>query len=279
MDQLGVAITDNIKHMSVNVGAITKMTTVLGTNKDSADVRYNLTTTIDNTRTLAKTVTQQLKDFSSRGDRKTHQKLTKDFGDWLSKFQEAMKVAVQKERAVPLPSMPSSSSSSSSSHNKSGYSQTGGGYGAQQPYPGGQESPHLNQQNNYNELNQSDEKASLLHDASRRQTLIQLENEREYNETMIADREAGIKKIEAEMADINVMFSDLANLVHEQGFMIDSIESNIESTAHNTTEGVVQLRKASEHQRSARTKMCWLAVIIAVIVAVLAIILLLTLRK
>ncbi len=51
---------------------------------------------------------------------------------------------------------------------------------------------------------------------------------------------------------------------------IDNIESNVESTAHNTAEGVQQLRQASKHQRSARTKLCCLALIIVIVAAVIA---------
>lgn len=107
---------------------------------------------------------------------------------------------------------------------------------------------------------------------------MQIEAEREFNDAVIADRETGIKQIEQTITEVNEIFTDLANLVHEQGFMIDNIESNIESTVHNTAEGVVQLRKASEHQKSARNKMCWLALIIAIIAGVLTLILVLSIK-
>lgn len=59
----------------------------------------------------------------------------------------------------------------------------------------------------------------------------------------------------------------------------DNIESNIESTAVQTHEGVKELQKASKHQRSARNKLCILAIIIAIIAAVVTLILVFTLRK
>ena len=49
---------------------------------------------------------------------------------------------------------------------------------------------------------------------------MQIENEREFNDALIQDREMGIKQIETSIAEVNEIFTDLANLVHEQGFQI-----------------------------------------------------------
>lgn len=49
---------------------------------------------------------------------------------------------------------------------------------------------------------------------------MQLENEREFNDALIHDREMGIKQIETAVMEVNEIFTDLASLVHEQGFMI-----------------------------------------------------------
>jgi len=133
-------------------------------------------------------------------------------------------------------------------------------------------------QGNYDDYHKEHEKQSLL-ESSRKQQLLQIENEREFNDALIHDREMGIKQIESAVSEVNEIFTDLANLVHEQGFMIDNIESNIESTAVQTQDGVVQLQKASQHQKSARSKMCILAIILVVIAAVLTLILVVTLKK
>ena len=61
--------------------------------------------------------------------------------------------------------------------------------------------------------------------------------------------------------------------------MSDNIEANIESTQMHTQQGVVELQKASSHQKSARSKMCILAIIVVVIAAVLVLVLVLTLKK
>ena len=48
--------------------------------------------------------------------------------------------------------------------------------------------------------------------------------------------------------------------------IIETIEGNVESAQQYTSEAVVQLQQASKHQKSARSKMCWLALIIVVVI-------------
>lgn len=255
------AIKENIKQMSTNVTLITKFITTLGTNKDTQDLRHRLNGTIESTKQIAKETALQLKELGSTQSgtleqrnqlKQVHQKLTKDFTVWLEKFQEISKVSAQKERTLlPPPKTPTSSQPAKPLDTFP----TSTGYGE----------------------DAVDEKQGLL-EATRKQQLLQIENEREFNDSIIQDREEGIKKIEGTIREVNEIFTDLAQLVNEQGIMIDNIESNIESTAHNTAEGVVELRKASDHQKSARSKMCWLALIIAIVAAVITIILVLSFK-
>ena len=50
-------------------------------------------------------------------------------------------------------------------------------------------------------------------------------------------------------------------MVHEQGDIVDSIESNIESTVVQVTTGTEQLRQAADYQSKARKKKIFLAVL------------------
>jgi len=264
-DPLVSALTENIQQVSNNVTSITKFVSTLGTNRDSQEVREKLNATIETTKLIIRNATSQIKDLSnnSRGTNKTvHQKLAKDFGNVLQKFQEISKISAQKERTTPLPQANT-------------YNAQPARGNAQQPAWGRQ--PQPDQYHQYVE-DEADEKHGLL-EASRRDTLMQIDNEREFQDAMIVDREEGIKQIEATITEVGGIFQDLAQIVHEQGFMIDNIESNVESTSTNTAEAVVQLRQASKHQRSARTKMCWLALIITIVIAVLAIVLYVTMKK
>eukprot|EP01104_Vermistella_antarctica_P001622 TRINITY_DN116_c0_g1_i1.p2 TRINITY_DN116_c0_g1~~TRINITY_DN116_c0_g1_i1.p2 ORF type:complete len:170 (+),score=43.28 TRINITY_DN116_c0_g1_i1:490-999(+) len=158
---------------------------------------------------------------------------------WLRKFQELNKHAAKREREVAIPQ-----SAPSPSNDRSMYSQN----------------------NSYNE---TDEGESLLHPAQ--QDLLEVEQEREFNEALIQEREDGIREIEAAMNEVNEIFRDLGTLVLDQGQMIDNIESHIDTAVEKTGAGVAELRQAEKTQRSARTKMCCIALIV-IIVGVVAIV-------
>lgn len=256
------SLTENIRQIQNNVTSITKFATSLGTPKDSAENRAKLNATIETTKQIAKTATQQMKDLgnNARGSadernqqRLVQQKLAKDLGMWVQKFQEISKIAAQKERSTPLPPPAPYNSAPQSSRQQQG----------------GFKSAPSDQYHQYDD--HEDEKQSLL-ESSRRDNLLQIENEREFNDAMIQDREEGIKQIESTIIEVNGIFTDLAQIVHEQGFMIDNIESNVESASHNTAEAVVQLRAASKYQKKSRTKMCVLALIITIIAGVIAVV-------
>jgi len=265
-DPLVTSLKENIRQISNNVTNLTKMVSNLGApGRDSPELREKLNSTIETTKLIIRNATQQIRDLSGnvRGSpeernqqKMVHQKLTKDFGVWLQKFQEISKISAQKERSTPLPAANTYNAPPTTNNRQT------------QPAWGKQANNQEQYHHQYEE--DRDEKQGLL-EASRRDNLMQIEGEREFNDAMIQDREEGIKQIEATITEVGGIFQDLAQIVHEQGFMIDNIESNVESTSHNTAEAVVELRKASKHQRSARTKMCWLMLIIAIVIGVIAV--------
>lgn len=52
----------------------------------------------------------------------------------------------------------------------------------------------------------------------------------EVHSEMIAQRDEQMQQIESTMLEVNDIYRDLANLVHEQGDMLDSIEGNMVRT-------------------------------------------------
>jgi len=87
------------------------------------------------------------------------------------------------------------------------------------------------------------------------------------------------EKSKKTVVEVNEIFRDLSNLVHEQGAMIDNIESNIEESVVKTSEGVEDLRKANDYQKSSRNKMCCLALIILIIAAIIVVVVYFVLAK
>jgi len=68
-------------------------------------------------------------------------------------------------------------------------------------------------------------------------------------------------------------------MVHEQGDIVDSIESNIESASVQVHEGTDQLRQAHTYQTSARKKKLILGTLGLIILAVLVIIIVVEVKK
>jgi len=241
------AITNQIKSLANNVQQIKTFSNQIGTNKDSADMRQRLNSLIDTTKNLIKETAQSLKhvDYGSSASydnkkRLVHQKLAKDFQSWGQVFQEICKISAEKERANPVTLL------------KNTKKETG--------------------RNTYNdfESNPDEEKQSLLSEPALNSDdyqLQQMEDERQYNAALIDNRQQSIKEIEKSVQEVHEIFVDLANLVSEQGGMIDNIESNVESAVDHTEQGVNEVRKASEYQKSSRSKLCCIVLLTVIILA------------
>ena len=123
----------------------------------------------------------------------------------------------------------------------------------------------------YSQYDQQDDESSSLVATHNRQVLQQIDNEAEFNDMLIREREQGIKEIETTVLEVNEMFRDLGTIVTEQGVMIDSIENHIETAAIETDHGVEELVKAQGHQKSANRKMCLIFIICVVVLAVIVV--------
>lgn len=114
-------------------------------------------------------------------------------------------------------------------------------------------------------------------DESLEQALIQDDklNEQVQLEADVAsakEREMRLRQIEEDVLNVNEIFQDLAVLVHDQGQVVDSIESNIEQAHAQVGEGNKALRQAVSYQKSYRKRICKITVIVLVVVLVLSLI-------
>lgn len=94
----------------------------------------------------------------------------------------------------------------------------------------------------------------------------------EQNTQVIAEREEEVNKIVRSIVDLNEIFKDLANMVHEQGTVLDRIDYNIEQTQVQVQEGYKQLQKAERYQRNNRKMHCILILAATIIVLVILLI-------
>jgi len=245
-------VTKNIASISSNVSQLERLSKLIGTTKDSAEIRQQIAHLIDSTRTLAKEAADDLKninpDSGGWDDRNkkriVQQKLMKELQAFLQKFQELTKFTAKQERAFPAPAPKRQQ---------------------QEPLIPGLGSSRAEFSINISPEDQEKQQREI--EAQNKQ--FQMQNEMEFTTAIIQDREKGIKEIEKTVQEVNEIFIDLSNLVVEQGQMIDNIESNIESGLNHTTQGYAEVKKASEYQKSSRNKMCCLALILMIVLAVI----------
>ena len=97
------------------------------------------------------------------------------------------------------------------------------------------------------------------------------QEELDFQESLIAEREAEIREIEQGVQELNEIFRDLSHMVQEQGGMIDNIEYNIGNLATNVHGADRELLQAHDYQRRSGRRTLCLMIILALVVAVVLI--------
>ena len=145
-------------------------------------------------------------------------RLTNDFSEVLRNFQVIQRTAAQKEKESVIRAR--ALSRHSDDRSGSGYHDSG------------------------TLIDLQGESASMSQ--SKPQTQIQMEEEVDLDE--LRERETAIRNIESNIVDVNQIFKDLATMIHAQGEVIDSIESNVESGVIHIHEAAAQLTSARDYQ-------------------------------
>ncbi|KAL7748108.1 hypothetical protein RI367_006464 [Sorochytrium milnesiophthora] len=94
------------------------------------------------------------------------------------------------------------------------------------------------------------------------------DSEIDHHDQVIAQRDGEIQEIEHGIHLVSEIFRDLGTLVHEQGGMLDNIESNVSAVAVHTENADVELVRANKYQQSSRNIKCCLLIVFAIILAV-----------
>ena len=102
------------------------------------------------------------------------------------------------------------------------------------------------------------------------QELVSLapQDEVEFQEALIVEREEEIRNIEQGVGDLNVLFRQVAQIVSEQGNQLDTIAENVYVTRDETHGAMVETRQAAKYQKAARNKGCFLLIILAIILTI-----------
>jgi syntaxin 7 len=161
------------------------------------------------------------------------QKLSREFQSSLSEFQSLQRQALEKQKA-------SVSAARAAVDQEDGSGAAAGG---------GPSSPQLLQQQELTRLAPQDEV--------------------DFQEALIIEREEEIRNIEQGVGDLNVLFQQVAQIVTEQGEVLDTIERNVEVVRDDTQGADRELRSAARYQKNARSKACCLLVILSVILTII----------
>lgn len=79
-------------------------------------------------------------------------------------------------------------------------------------------------------------------------------------------RDEEITRIAKSIEELAQIFRELAVLVIDQGTILDRIDYNMEQVLEHTKEGIVQLTKAEEYQKSALPMKCIILLVVLIFI-------------
>eukprot|EP01064_Diplonema_japonicum_P029034 TRINITY_DN4603_c0_g3_i1.p1 TRINITY_DN4603_c0_g3~~TRINITY_DN4603_c0_g3_i1.p1 ORF type:complete len:306 (+),score=54.30 TRINITY_DN4603_c0_g3_i1:71-988(+) len=84
----------------------------------------------------------------------------------------------------------------------------------------------------------------------------------------VVEMRRDIHDIEVALKNLHQIFMDMAVLVAEQGELLNNISDNVGKATNYVFEGRVQVKKAREHQKKARKRMCYLFICLVILVVI-----------
>jgi syntaxin 7 len=107
-----------------------------------------------------------------------------------------------------------------------------------------------------------------------RKISVDFQNLGNLEEVIIRERNEEIKSLEKDIAEVNAMFVDVANMVHEQGIVVDEIDQHTQNTHAETTRALADLNQAENYQARSKSKLyCILGISLFGVAAALAFVL------
>lgn len=226
-------LSNQLFTLTSNISRLSNQIALLGTKRDTERVRERVHDLLEETRAGFKEVGEGIKKVQTWEDvtpaqKWTQQKLSSEFKSTLEEFQAVQRRALEKQRASTVAARTALDEA-------------------------GLTAPSAEAQQQQQQL----EEPRLAN-----------QDEVDFQEALIIEREAEIRNIEQSVSELNELFRDVAHIVHEQGGQLDLIAENVENVTNETRGANVELRKASRHQKNARKKACFILLILAVILAI-----------
>ncbi|KAJ2386022.1 hypothetical protein GGI23_006589 [Coemansia sp. RSA 2559] len=239
-------VSRKVFQLNASVANIRQLVGQLGSSRDTSRLRQDIHDKMEGARELVKQTSGELKGLTEfqnveakkRARRMEQQKLTADFQKVLEQFQNIQRVSAEVTREFV------DRAKHAVQVQQQEYTQDE--YSENSPLLGAQQQQQQQQQQ-----------------VAGRMELAVLDNDIEYNEALINERETEINEIEHGIVELNEIFRDLGTIVTEQQSLLDNIETNVQNVSSNLESASGQLNEASEYQRKAnKTKFCFLLFII-----------------
>lgn len=98
------------------------------------------------------------------------------------------------------------------------------------------------------------------------------------DENEIAERETAIQNINQEILDVHDIFKMLGDLTHQQAYLIDNIEQNIQDVVVNVERADIELVSASEKQKRKNKCLLYIFFLLVIILLIVVLTILFTLK-
>ncbi|KAI1374822.1 t-SNARE, partial [Hypoxylon crocopeplum] len=236
--RLSQSLMNKLFHLQGNISKLKSDIGLLGTRRDNPRLRERVHAVIEESTEQFKEVGEGIKKIQTWEDatptqKYSQQKLSREFKAALGEFQSLQRTAIEKQRASVTAA-------------KAALDHETTGEGGAQP---GVEGEQL-------QLQQQE------------QVHLAPQDEVDFQEALITEREEEIRQIEEGVGDLNVLFQQVAQIVTEQGDVLQTIETNAVNVRDDTRGADYELRSAARYQKNARSKACCLLLILAVIMTI-----------
>ncbi|KAI4181831.1 MAG: hypothetical protein L6R41_006382 [Letrouitia leprolyta] len=227
--------------LTSNIARLSQQINLLGTKRETDRVRERVNDLLDEARSGFKDVGEGVKKLTTWEDlnpsqKYTQQKLSREFQASGTEFQTLQRTAIEKQRA---------SASAARSAVDSGDPTSAAPYSDND---GQQQQSQMQEQE---------------------QLRLASQDEVDFQESLIIERESEIRNIEQSVGELNELFRDVAHIVREQGDQLNTIDANVENVRGDTRQADVELRSASRYQKASRNKACCLLLVLAVVLVII----------
>jgi len=238
-EQINANISSNIYKLKQNINKLTQQSKLLGTPKDSNQIKDSILETFEESNKLASQTTEFFKFLSNKSMSKDEsmifERAKRTSTNEINTYRQLVKDIHEKMKLAP----------NIQSESKSNLIDFG--------------------ENEYNQRQQQ----------LQRQRQLDLEGKLEN----VREREQRITRLETDINELNTTMKEISVLVYDQGSIIDNISTNVESAYSNVESGNDQLQQASKYAAKYRKKVLILVLVALVVLLIIGLTIWLSIRN